>query len=78
VESDFDISIIPGVTGHLLDSTAYDETPLKRGPMTTQIIVDATKPVGLPRDTMKRIKLKRSDKKWAEAGMQGRAGIRPG
>lgn len=36
------------MTGHLLNSTAYDETPFKRGPMTTQIIVDATKPVGLP------------------------------
>lgn len=36
------------MTGYLLDSTAYDETRLKRGPMTTQIIVDATKPVGLP------------------------------
>ena len=48
VEGDKDISIIPGVTGAHLDPTAYDETRLKRGPMTTKMIIDATKPVTLP------------------------------
>ncbi len=48
VVGDKDISIIPGVTGAHLDPTAYDETRLKRGPMTSKIIIDATKPVDLP------------------------------
>ena len=48
VEGDKDISIIPGVTGAHLDPTAYDETRLKRGPMTTKVIIDATRPVTLP------------------------------
>ena len=48
VEGDLDISIIPGVTGAHLDPTAYDETRLKRGPMTSKVIIDATKPVDLP------------------------------
>ncbi len=48
VEGDKDISIIPEATGAHLDPTAYDETRLKRGPMTNKVIIDATKPVGLP------------------------------
>ncbi len=45
---DKDISIIPEATGAHLDPSAYDETRLKRGPMTTKVIIDVTKPVGLP------------------------------
>ncbi len=45
---DKDILIIPGITGPHLHPTAYDETGLKRGPMTSKMIIDATMPVGLP------------------------------
>jgi len=48
VEGDSDISLIPGCVGAILDPTAYDETRYKRGQMTTRMIIDATKPVGLP------------------------------
>lgn len=48
VRPDNDISIIPGVTGVPLDPTSYDETYLKRGGMTSKVIIDATKPADLP------------------------------
>ncbi len=48
VVGDLDISIIPGVTGAHLDPSAYDETRHNRGTMTTKVIIDATKPLGLP------------------------------
>ena len=48
VEGDKDIAIIPKVTGAHLDPTTYDETCLKGGPMTSKMIIDATKPVTLP------------------------------
>lgn len=46
--ADRDIVIIPGITGPHLHPTAYDETRLKRGPMTSKVIIDATMPIGLP------------------------------
>ena len=45
---DLDIDNIPGVVGAHLDPTSYDETRLKRGPVTTRTIIDATRPVTLP------------------------------
>ena len=45
---DLDIDILPRITGGKLDPTAYDETRLKKGTMTSKMIIDATKPVGLP------------------------------
>ena len=48
VMGDKDISSVAGVTGAHLDPTAYDETRLKRGPLTTRTVIDATRPVTLP------------------------------
>jgi len=48
VAGDKDISSIPEVTGAHLDPTGYDETRLKRGPLTTRTVIDATRPVTLP------------------------------
>ena len=48
VSGDRDITSIPDVTGAHLDPTGYDETRLKRGPLTTRTVIDATKPVALP------------------------------
>ena len=45
---DIDIDIIPRIQAGFLDPTAYDETHLKRGPMNSKMIIDATKPVELP------------------------------
>jgi 2,5-furandicarboxylate decarboxylase 1 len=45
---DKDIDIIPHVAGGHLIPTAYDETGLKRGKMTSKMIIDATQPVELP------------------------------
>ena len=45
---DKDISIIPGVSSTTHDPCAYDETRLGKGNMSSYIIIDATKPVGLP------------------------------
>lgn len=47
VQGDRNISIIPRVTGSHLDPLAYDETRLGKGSMTTKVIIDATKPIGL-------------------------------
>jgi len=48
VTPDLDIITIPRVLGGALTPTAYDETRLKRGPMDSKMIIDATKPVELP------------------------------
>ncbi len=48
LEGDKGITIIPEVAGANLDPSGYDETRLKWGPMNTKVIIDATKPVGLP------------------------------
>lgn len=48
---DEDIVIIPRITGPHLHPTAYDETRLKRGHMTSKMIIDATMPVGLHFET---------------------------
>lgn len=45
---DLDVDIISRIAGGKLDPTAYDETRLKKGVMTSKMIIDATKPVGLP------------------------------
>jgi len=45
VQADQDVAIIPRVSGADLDPSCYDETRLKRGAMTTKMIIDATKPV---------------------------------
>ena len=45
---DLDIDIIPFLAGGKLDPTAYDETRMKKGAMTSKMIIDATKPVSLP------------------------------
>jgi 2,5-furandicarboxylate decarboxylase 1 len=48
VQADQDVTIIPWVSGADLDPSCYDETRIKRGAMTTKMIIDATKPVGAP------------------------------
>ena len=48
VVGDKDISIIPSVAGAHLDPSAYDETRLKSGNMTSNVIIDATKPTEMP------------------------------
>lgn len=40
-----DISIDPWVTGSDIDPSAYDETGIQRGHMSTKVIIDATRPV---------------------------------
>ncbi len=45
---DLDIDIISRLAGGKLDPTAYDETQLKRGVITSKMIIDATKQVGIP------------------------------
>lgn len=48
VRPDSDITIIPGTVASGLDPTSHDETGWGRGDMNAQVIIDATKPVGLP------------------------------
>ena len=43
--ADRDLLILPGVKGALLDPVSYNETRTGRGPMTTHLVIDATKPV---------------------------------
>jgi 2,5-furandicarboxylate decarboxylase 1 len=45
---DLDIDVIPRLAGGKLDPTAYDETRLKRGAMTSKMVIDATQKVGVP------------------------------
>ena len=47
LQGDQGISIISAVAGAHLDPSAYDETRLKRGSMSTKMIIDATKPIDL-------------------------------
>jgi UbiD family decarboxylase len=53
VRGDLDIDIIPGVTGNRMDPAGpYDEFRHRSvggtGFMTTKVIIDATKPIGIP------------------------------
>jgi 2,5-furandicarboxylate decarboxylase 1 len=43
--ADEDLLIMPGVKGAHLDPVAYNEGRTGRGPMTTHLVIDATKPV---------------------------------
>jgi UbiD family decarboxylase len=43
--ADEDLLILPGVKGAHLDPVSYNESRTGRGPMTTHLIIDATKPV---------------------------------
>ena len=43
--ADEDLLVLPGVKGAHLDPVAYNESRTGRGPMTTRLIIDATKPV---------------------------------
>lgn len=45
VIADKDISIIPWVTGSDIDPSAYNETGIQHGHMSSKVIIDATKPV---------------------------------
>ena len=45
---DIDIDIIPRTVGGALVPTSYDETRLKKGPMNSKMVIDATMPVELP------------------------------
>lgn len=45
---DLDIDVISRLAGGKLDPTAYDETRVRKGAMTSKMIIDATKPVGTP------------------------------
>jgi 2,5-furandicarboxylate decarboxylase 1 len=57
---DIDIDVIPRLAGGKLDPTAYDETRFKKGAMTSKMIIDATKPVGIPFPT----KIEPPEKVW--------------
>ena len=48
VTPDIDIDVISRVAGGHLIPTAYDETRLKRGKMTSKVIIDVTRPAELP------------------------------
>lgn len=48
VEADRDLAMIPYTLGAHLDPSAYDETRVATGRMTTKVIIDATKPATLP------------------------------
>jgi UbiD family decarboxylase len=43
-EADADLTMIPNMLGAHLDPSAYGEVRNERGPMTTKLILDATKP----------------------------------
>ena len=43
--ADEDLLIMPGVKGAHLDPVSYNESRTGRGPMTTHLVIDATKPV---------------------------------
>jgi 2,5-furandicarboxylate decarboxylase 1 len=47
-EADLDMTLIPHTLGAHLDPSSYDETRFRKGPMTTKLIIDATKKVNLP------------------------------
>jgi len=64
-EADMDLTMIPNMTGAHLDPSAYGEVRTERGPMTTKLIIDATRPATLafadrivpPEEAWERIKL---------------------
>ena len=43
--ADRDLLILPGVKGAHLDPVSYNEARTGRGPMTTHLVIDATRPV---------------------------------
>ena len=43
--ADQDLLIMPGVKGAHLDPVSYNEARTGRGPMTTHLVIDATRPV---------------------------------
>ena len=45
VQADADCSIVTNSFGAHLDPTAYGETRSERGPMTTKVIIDTTRPL---------------------------------
>jgi 2,5-furandicarboxylate decarboxylase 1 len=45
---DIDIDIVPRIISGTLVPTSYDETRLKKGPMNSKMVIDATMPVELP------------------------------
>ncbi len=47
-EADVGLTTIPNMMGAHLDPSAYGEIRTERGPMTTKMILDATRPVTLP------------------------------
>lgn len=47
-EWDEDLLLVPRTTGAHLDPTAYNESRLNRGHMTTKAVIDATRPVDKP------------------------------
>jgi len=48
MERDKDVTIIPEVVGANLDHAGYDEARLKYDSINTKMLIDATKPMGLP------------------------------
>lgn len=48
MEGDQDLTVIPRTMGAHLDPTSYGESRSEEGPMTTRLVVDATRPVGRP------------------------------
>lgn len=47
-EADADLLMIPNIMGAHLDPSAYGEVRTQRGPMTTKLVIDATRPSTLP------------------------------
>lgn len=62
-EADRDLTVMPNTLGAHLDPTAYGEERLAEGPMTTKMVLDATRwvsrpfaeRVGLPADVLRRV-----------------------
>jgi 2,5-furandicarboxylate decarboxylase 1 len=48
MEADIGLTMIPHILGAHLDPSSYGEVRTEKGPMQTKLIVDATRPVGLP------------------------------
>lgn len=65
-EWDEDVVMIPRTTGAHLDPTAYNESRLGRGHMTTKVIVDATRPVDKPFAT----RITPSPELWAKMNLK--------
>jgi 2,5-furandicarboxylate decarboxylase 1 len=64
-EADVGLTMIPNIMGAHLDPSAYGEVRTERGPMTTKLIIDATRPATLgfadrirpPEDLWNKVKL---------------------